>query len=136
MRSRARFLQPADGSHFLFGPRGTGKSTWLREHYPDALFIDLLNPTLARELSTRPEDLVALIDGEPERRPVVIDEIQRVPDLLSVVHRLIEERRGLTFVLHPHRVERPEDPSGRRRSTRGTRVLYPDQPLVPLAGTE
>jgi len=99
MRSRTRFLQPADGSHFLFGPRGTGKSTWLRAHYPDALFVDLLNPTRARELSVRPEDLEALIDGEPDRRPVVIDEIQRVPELLSVVHRLIEERRGLTFIL-------------------------------------
>ena len=43
----ARFFRPPAGSYFLFGPRGTGKSTWLREEYPEALLIDLIDPETA-----------------------------------------------------------------------------------------
>jgi predicted AAA+ superfamily ATPase len=44
MELRRRFFEPPRQSFFLFGPRGTGKSTWLREALPDALFVDLLQP--------------------------------------------------------------------------------------------
>ncbi len=43
--------------YFFFGPRGTGKSTWLKQRYPDALWIDLLAPDVQRELAARPEGL-------------------------------------------------------------------------------
>ena len=95
----ARFYQPPAGSCFLFGPRGTGKSTWLRERYPDALFIDLIDPENARFYGAAPERLRHTIAASPGRNPVVIDEVQRVPELLQVVHQLIELDKARRFVL-------------------------------------
>jgi predicted AAA+ superfamily ATPase len=86
-------------SFFLLGPRGTGKSTWLRQVVPEALSFDLLRPELHRELSARPERLRERVLGEPDRPVVVIDEVQRVPELLNVVHELIESGGGRTFIL-------------------------------------
>ncbi len=94
-----RFFQPPAESFFLLGPRGTGKSTWLRHVLPDALYLDLLRPELERELAARPERLRDLVRGEPDRDTVVLDEVQRVPQLLSVVHELLESRDRRRFVL-------------------------------------
>ncbi len=94
-----RFFRPPRGSFFLFGPRGTGKSSWTRTAFPEALRLDLLDPETSRSLGARPERLVELVEGNPDRKIVVVDEVQKVPDLLAVVHRLIESRRGLQFVL-------------------------------------
>jgi predicted AAA+ superfamily ATPase len=93
METRSRFFKAPAGSFFLFGPRGTGKSTWLRQAFPDALYLDLLRPEVHRELSARPERLRERVEGEPERRTVVLDEVQRVPELLNVVHELVESAR-------------------------------------------
>lgn len=95
----ARFYRPPAASFFLFGPRGTGKSTWLRDHYPDALIIDLIDPESTRFYGAAPERLRQTIAASPGRRPVVVDEVQRVPELLQVVHQLIELDKGLRFVL-------------------------------------
>lgn len=94
-----RFFRPPSMHFFLFGPRGTGKSTWLREAYPDALWVDLLRPEVQRQLAARPERLRELVAGNPDAAVVVIDEIQKVPALLDVVHDLIERRAGPLFVL-------------------------------------
>ncbi|HZH02684.1 MAG TPA: AAA family ATPase [Myxococcaceae bacterium] len=98
MEVHDRFFQAPAGSFFLFGARGTGKSTWLRRAFPDALTLDLLHANVFRELSARPERLVEQVRGAG-RKVVVIDEVQKVPELLSVVHALIEEKRGIRFVL-------------------------------------
>jgi predicted AAA+ superfamily ATPase len=97
--TRPRFFQAPESHYFLFGPRGTGKSTWLRETYPAALWVDLLAPEAQRLYSARPERLRELVDGNPEKTVVVLDEIQKVPALLDVVHELIERRSGPLFVL-------------------------------------
>jgi predicted AAA+ superfamily ATPase len=94
-----RFFVAPSQSYFLFGPRGTGKSTWLHHTLPDALFVDLLQPDLARELAARPERLADLVRGAPERETVVLDEVQRVPELLNVVHALLESPDRRRFVL-------------------------------------
>jgi predicted AAA+ superfamily ATPase len=100
MTELPRFFQDPGSSFFLFGPRGTGKSTWLRRTWPDALCIDLLEPDQERELSSRPERLRELVEGSPDARVIVVDEVQRAPQVLGVVHQLIEEkRRGRRFVL-------------------------------------
>lgn len=99
MELQGRFLTAPPRSFFLFGPRGTGKSTWLRNVLPDALVLDLLQPDLARELTARPERLRDLIGGAPDRPTVVLDEIQRVPELLNVVHAVLESRERRRFVL-------------------------------------
>ena len=87
----SRFFELPTHSCFLFGPRGTGKSTWLRHIAPDALYLDLLDPGLHRRLAARPEHLRELLAGSPRATTVVIDEIQRLPSLLSVVHAVLEE---------------------------------------------
>lgn len=94
-----RFFQTPERSFFLFGPRGTGKSTWLKAVFPDALFIDLLKPDAFRQLKARPERLSELVAGSPGQRSVVVDEVQRVPELLHVVHDLIEQQSGKQFIL-------------------------------------
>jgi predicted AAA+ superfamily ATPase len=94
-----RFTPIPKGSFFLLGPRGTGKTWWTRTAFPKALRVDLLNPATLRELAARPERLRELIAGNPECQEVVIDEVQKLPELLEVVHGLIEEKEGRRFVL-------------------------------------
>lgn len=94
-----RFFRAPRQSFFLFGPRGTGKSTWLRASHPDALWVDLLDPETCRRFEARPERLRELIAGSPRRQVVVVDEVQKVPALLDVVHGLCEEHKGLRFIL-------------------------------------
>jgi len=87
-------------SHFLLlGPRGTGKSTLLKHHIKNSLYVDLLLTDNFREYSAKPEKLKNLIKAYPEKDVVIIDEIQKVPNLLSIVHSLIEEKEGKQFIL-------------------------------------
>ena len=95
----SRFCQIPDQSYFLLGPRGTGKTTWLRSELPDALFLDLLEPALHRSLSARPERLRELLAGSPGKDTVVIDEIQRIPELLTIIHAVLEEPSPPRFVM-------------------------------------
>ena len=99
MDSQPRFLTAPDDSFFLFGPRGTGKTTWLTQRLPNAVVVNLLDPETAREMAARPERLRELVLGNPDRADVVIDEVQRVPELLHVVHALIESEHAARFVL-------------------------------------
>ena len=99
MATIRRFLRPPAGHFFLFGPRGTGKSTWLAQVFPDALRLDLLAPDVLRTYQARPERLRERIAAEPGVNTVVIDEVQKAPQLLDVVHSLVEERAGPRFVL-------------------------------------
>lgn len=94
-----RFFKPPSGSYYLFGPRGTGKSAWTQRYYPDSLRIDLLQPDTLRRFRARPERIREVVHAQPPGRVIVIDEVQRVPELLSAVHALIEEKRGWVFVL-------------------------------------
>jgi predicted AAA+ superfamily ATPase len=85
------------GAAFLWGPRQTGKTTLLHQQFPDARFYDLLDTGLAAELSVSPRTLrEQTLADHPEI--VVIDEIQRVPELLEEVHWLIENT-STRFVL-------------------------------------
>ena len=84
-------------SFFLFGPRGTGKTTWLKHNLPDALFVNLLQSEFYNRLSANPGYLRELIP--PDYRDwIIIDEVQRVPAILNEVHDLIEARR-LDFIM-------------------------------------
>ena len=78
-----------DQSFFLFGPRGTGKTTWLKQQFPDALYLDLLDHALYLDLLTRPQRLRDLIPPRHDEW-IVLDEVQRVPLVLNEIHRLIE----------------------------------------------
>jgi len=87
-----RLLGVPESSFFLFGPRGVGKSTWLKEALPQALFFDLLDTSLFLELSRIPGRLGALIGNRSADTWIVIDEIQKTPQLLDEVHRLMKEK--------------------------------------------
>ena len=95
----SRFFEIPQQSFFLFGPRGTGKSTWLHHQLPESLFLDLLEPERYRSLQARPERLHDLRRGSPDRTTIVIDEIQRVPELLTVVHAILEQPDAPRIVL-------------------------------------
>lgn len=99
MATLGRFFREPNRHYFLFGPRGTGKSTWVHQAHPDALRIDLLAPEQHRAYLARPERLRDLVASAPPSGVVVIDEVQRVPALLDVVHELIESRTGGRFIL-------------------------------------
>jgi predicted AAA+ superfamily ATPase len=99
METIGRFFSPPRRSFFLFGPRGTGKSTLVKQEFEDAFYLDLLDPRVFRTYSANPERLRERLLAQPAVSAVVIDEIQRIPDLLGLVHSLIEEKRGLLFVL-------------------------------------
>jgi predicted AAA+ superfamily ATPase len=87
-----RLFQLPDRSFFLFGPRGTGKTTWLRQLLPAALWFDLLRTQTFLELSRQPELFRQQVEAQRSGTWVVIDEVQRMPLLLNEVHALIAER--------------------------------------------
>jgi predicted AAA+ superfamily ATPase len=83
---------------FLWGPRQTGKTTLLKGAYPDALWIDLLKADEYRRYLQNPELLRAEIETQKSLRQVVIDEVQKVPQLLDEAHWL-HENRGIRLAL-------------------------------------
>jgi predicted AAA+ superfamily ATPase len=104
MQTMPRLLKiklPKGQSAFLWGPRKTGKTTFLRATFPDSLSYDLLKTDLFLELVKRPfllrEQLLAAAPKQL-KEPVIIDEVQKVPQLLDEIHWLIENR-GLRFIL-------------------------------------
>ncbi len=86
---------PAAGreTFFLWGPRQTGKTTLLRQAYPDAMWVDLLKADEYRRYVERPELLREELRSRPSPGQVVIDEVQKVPAILDEVHWLHEHRR-------------------------------------------
>jgi predicted AAA+ superfamily ATPase len=92
---------PRKQSAFLWGARKTGKSTYLKAAFPNSLVFDLLQTDLMLDLAKRPALLRERILAAPARQlqePIIIDEVQKVPQLLDEVHWLIEHKR-LRFIL-------------------------------------
>ncbi len=81
-----------NNSIFLFGPRGTGKTSWLKTYLTDVLYFDLLDFSLYQSLFTNPNRLDNLIPPGYNNW-IIIDEVQRIPELLNEVHRLIEHKK-------------------------------------------
>jgi predicted AAA+ superfamily ATPase len=94
-----RIIKNPAQSFFLFGPRGTGKSTWVATRYPQAVRLDLLDDAVFREFSANPNRLLSVVRGSSPGGTIIIDEVQKLPSLLSLVHLLIEEKKGWSFVL-------------------------------------
>ena len=88
---------PADRSAFLWGPRKTGKTTLLRQQFPKACWIDLLDFDLFMSLSQRPSSLRQILEAQSSKT-VVIDEVQKIPHLMDEIHWLIENK-GYQFIL-------------------------------------
>lgn len=94
-----RAISPPEGSFFLFGARGTGKTEWLKDRFRGSPWIDLLDPRTHRELSARPERLLDLVPTAPHSETVVIDEVQRLPELLPVVQLIVKDCPANRFVV-------------------------------------
>lgn len=94
-----RTLQPPRSSFFLFGPRGTGKSTWIRSHFEDAYVVNLLPADSMLRYERDPSHFRAEVLARPTTQWIVIDEVQRVPKLLDEVHFLMEEKGYKRFAL-------------------------------------
>lgn len=89
-------------SAFLFGPRQTGKSTWLKKTYKDSLYINLLSGKVLDEYLKNPNALssdIQLFQRKNNSPLVIIDEIQKMPQLLDEVHLQMENNKNLRFIL-------------------------------------
>lgn len=108
-----RIELPERQSAFLWGPRQSGKTSYLRSNFESSVYFDLLDFDEVNRFTVRPKVLGEVLAALPEeklRTPIVIDEIQNVPQLLNEVHRLIESR-GLSFILcgsSARKLKRPE----------------------------
>lgn len=96
MEITRQFTVP-EKSFFLFGPRGTGKSTWLKKKIPHAKVIDLLRSEQYLSLLKNPEKLRHIVTALPAASWVVVDEIQKLPILLDEIHSLIAEYKNAYF---------------------------------------
>lgn len=101
IKRQLKMTLPTGQSAFLWGARKTGKSTYLAEHYPQAIYYDLLKTDEYMRLLASPhllrEELSAMT-VEQAQYPVIIDEIQKIPQLLNEVHWLIEHKK-IGFIL-------------------------------------
>lgn len=119
---------PKDKSFFLFGPRGTGKTTWVKTAFPKAIFVDLLESEVYNDLLANPQRLEKFIPKDFNNW-IIIDEVQRIPEILNEIHRLIEKDH-YRFVL--------TGSSARKLRTRGVNLLggralvYPFHQLTAL----
>ena len=87
-----------DEGMFLFGARQTGKSTLLKERFKGSIYYDLLDPDVRKAFKRNPNSLKEALWDKPTGTLVIVDEIQKVPELLDVVHSLMVDK-GLWFVL-------------------------------------
>ena len=97
MYVQRHLVLPHDHSVLLFGARGVGKSSLLKDEFKlsQNLYIDLLDPETEMRFLEKPNDLIALVDAMPDSAThVIIDEIQKAPKLLDVVHLLIEKKNA------------------------------------------
>ncbi len=88
---------PSNRSAFLWGPRKTGKTTLLKQQFPQTCFIDLLDYDLFLSLSQKPTRLRQILEAQPSKT-VVVDEVQKVPILMDEIHWLIENK-GYQFIM-------------------------------------
>jgi predicted AAA+ superfamily ATPase len=87
------FVKSGKNSFFLWGVRQSGKSTLLKEKYPQSLVFDLLLSDLHRRLLNNPEQFREIVLASNPQSPVIVDEIQKLPMLLDEIHWLIENKK-------------------------------------------
>lgn len=93
-----RILKAPEQSFFLLGPRGSGKTSWIKSMFPGAYVIDLLSEASYQRLLSNPGQFANELRPISTGSWVIVDEVQRLPNLQNEVHRFMEEKR-LKFVL-------------------------------------
>ena len=99
MEHVCRVLDVPQRSLLLLGARGTGKSTWVRRRFPDAIHLDMESPSIRRNLLTHPRKLRELLADAPAHRSVVIDEVQYAPWPLTTLQSILDEESPRRFIL-------------------------------------
>ncbi len=101
LKINRHFKPILDSSYFLFGPRGSGKSSFLTSHYGAAFRINLLDEVTFIKYTNHPNDLKNKVAALDKDSTIIIDEVQRVPQLLNVVHELMEtsKYKKMQFIL-------------------------------------
>jgi len=99
METIERFFQESKNSFFLFGPRGTGKTYWAKQFYPECFWINLLDASTFQLLYAKPERLYDLVASHPQSNPIIIDEIQKAPALLETVQWLMGDFPKKQFIM-------------------------------------
>lgn len=100
MLSRVLNLKvPSGRSLFLWGGRKTGKSTYLKECFPESPYIDFLKYDVFLRYNKNPSQLRSELLHTPWDHPIIIDEIQKIPEILDEVHWMIENYKGISFIL-------------------------------------
>ena len=92
-----KIVLPENRSAFLWGPRKTGKTTLLKQQFPNAFWVDLLDFDFYFSLNQKPSALRDMIRAQ-ESKLVVIDEVQKIPLLMDEIHWLIENL-GYSFIM-------------------------------------
>ncbi|MFP4520646.1 MAG: ATP-binding protein [Fibrobacterota bacterium] len=102
LKRNLQIVLPQGKSAFLWGPRKTGKSTYLKENFKDSIYYDFLKTDLLFDFIKAPSLLREQLSAENERNaiknPVILDEVQKVQGILDEVHWLIENS-GMSFIL-------------------------------------
>ena len=98
-----RYLEldlPEGKSLFLWGARKTGKSTYLKNRFPNSFYIDLLHHSTFLRYSKTTGTLKEEIEAQNNlHQPIIIDEVQKVPEILDEVHHIIENNKNISFIL-------------------------------------
>ena len=99
---RLKIELPKGQSAFLWGPRKTGKTTYLDHHFPESTRFDLLETDTFFRFTKEPyllrQEIQSLRDNHRLRQPVIIDEVQKIPPLLDEIHWMIEKWK-ISFIL-------------------------------------
>lgn len=127
---------PLGQNLFLWGARKTGKSTYLEKHFPTSIYYDFLKSDVFLRYSKNPhefrEEILALSDNEL-KKPVILDEIQKVPALLDEIHWLIEHKKPAHFILCGSSARKLKKPGANLLGGRAWRytfypLVYPEIP--------
>jgi predicted AAA+ superfamily ATPase len=124
-----RIFKAPQQSYFLMGPRGSGKSTWLRATYPDAHVIDLLSEETYQRLLANPGHFANELRAVPNGKWVIVDEVQRLPGLLNEVHRFIEEK-SLRFILCGSSARKLKRAGAELKGLGRRIIVYPNGPVL------
>lgn len=126
---RLKIELPRGQSCFLWGARKTGKSTYLKEQFPNSTYINLLQADVYQRYFRNPERLREEIrlQNNKDMPPIIIDEVQKIPLLLDEVHYLIEEFKNINFILCGSSVRRLKSSGANLLGGRAWRYLF--QPI-------
>ncbi len=97
-----RILRLAENENlFIFGPRGVGKTTYIKNlpYFQHAIYINLLKADTENRFTRNPDELFSIARAMGEKTHIIIDEVQKIPKLLDVVHDIIETLPTVKFIL-------------------------------------